>query len=146
MDYIVLRLGNIYGPRQNSKGEAGVIAIFIDKLLSNVRPVIFGNGDQTRDYTYVKDVAQAFILGLEKSISGEFNIGTAQETNVNEIFKKIAEAMKNKTSPLREAEKPGDQKRISLDPQKAKKELGWAPKYGLDKGIKETAEWFKSQK
>lgn len=142
LNYITLRLGNVYGPRQNSRGEAGVIAIFIDKLLHGERPMIFGDGKQTRDYTYVEDVAQAFIMAQEKKICGEFNISTGKETNVNEILEKITQKMKKNITPVYCPSKPGDEQQRCLDWRKAKKELGWSPKYDLDEGIKETINWF----
>jgi UDP-glucose 4-epimerase len=145
IDYVVLRLGNIYGPRQSTKGEAGVIAIFIDKLLNNVPPVIYGDGKQTRDYVYVKDVVHAFILALEKPISGHFNISTGKETNVNEIYVRLIKATHKIISPVYMAEKDGDQKRICLDRRKALEELEWTPQYDLNSGINETVEWFQQK-
>lgn len=145
IDYVVLRLGNIYGPRQSTKGEAGVVAIFIDKLLSNTQPIIYGNGKQTRDYVYVKDVVRAFNLALEKSVSGCFNVSTGKETDVNEIFYKAAKATHKESVPVYVPEKEGDQKRICLDRRKALRFLGWTPSYSLDSGISETAEWFKQK-
>lgn len=144
LDYTALRMANIYGPRQNSQGEAGVIAIFIDKLLRGEQPIINGDGTNTRDYLYVKDTAKAYILALEKPVSGEFNLGTAKETTVNEIYKKITEKMQIDALPVYGPAKLGEQKRSCLDWQKAKKELGWTPEYDLDKGIAETVEWFKA--
>ncbi len=146
LNYTALRMANIYGPRQNSKGEAGVIAIFIDKLLRGEQPIINGAGTITRDYVYVKDAAKAYMMSVEKPVSGEFNLGTAKETTVNEIYQKITEKMQINTPPVHGPEKIGEQKRSCLDWQKAQRVFGWSPKYDLDKGITETVEWFKSQK
>lgn len=145
LNYAALRLANVYGPRQRSIGEAGVVAIFADKLLKSEQPMINGNGTQTRDYVYVKDAAKAFMLAQEKKVSGEFNIGTGIETNVNEIFEKIAAATGKNIAPLYCPAKPGEQKRSCLNWQKAKKYLGWSPEYNLDKGIAETVKWFRNK-
>ncbi len=146
LDYAALRMANIYGPRQNSQGEAGVVAIFIDKLLRGEQPIINGDGRQTRDYVFVRDAAKAYLLALEKPVSGEFNIGTAQETAVNEIYSKIAQALNNNAAPGHGPAKSGEQKRSCLAWQKAKNELGWSPEYDLNKGIAKTIEWFRSKK
>ncbi|MGB2762424.1 MAG: GDP-mannose 4,6-dehydratase [Minisyncoccales bacterium] len=142
LPYVSLRLSNVYGPRQNSKGEAGVIAIFCDKILSNQQPIINGNGKQTRDYIYVDDGVEACILALKKNKVGTFNIGTAKETDVNTIFRKIKRLTNSSCKEIHISEKPGEQKRSCLDYSKTKKELGWQPKYNLDEGLKETVEWF----
>jgi UDP-glucose 4-epimerase len=143
LDYTILRLSNVYGPRQNSRGEAGVIAIFIDKLLRGEQPVINGSGEQTRDYVFVKDVAIAFVLALENdSEFDKFNISTGVETDVNQIFDKIVSAMKIDTSRKHEAAKGGEQQRSCLDNRLAIDALKWKPEYDIDRGIIETVEWF----
>ncbi|MCD6147770.1 SDR family oxidoreductase [bacterium] len=143
LDYLSLRLANVYGPRQNSKGEAGVVAIFTDKMLSGNQPIINGSGRQTRDFVYVKDVVEAALLAMEKEKSGIYNIGTAKETSINEIFRKIKELTGSNCQEIHGPEKPGEQKRSCLDYSKAKKELNWRPKYNLEEGLKETVKWFK---
>ena len=156
LPYVSLRLANVFGPRQNSKGEAGVIAIFCDKMLSGKftphrtrsgvgQPIINGSGKQTRDYVYVDDVVEAGILAFKKKKIGIFNIGTAQETDVNAIFRKIRKLINSNCKEIHIPEKPGEQKTSCLDCSKAKKELGWKPKYNLDRGLKETVEWFKNK-
>jgi len=168
LPYVSLRLSNVYGPRQNSKGEAGVIAIFCDKMLTPYRTegsgsglsgkftlhrtrsgekqaVINGSGRQNRDYVYVNDVVEASILALKKKKTGVYNIGTAKETNVNTIFRKIRKLTNSNCKEIHIPEKPGEQKRSCLDYSKAKKELGWQPKYDLDRGLKETVEWFRKK-
>lgn len=105
IDFVVLRYANVYGPRQNSKGEAGVVAIFINKILSKEQPIINGSGLQTRDYVYVKDVVKANMLAFENDASGIFNVGTGIETNVNEVFKKIIELMEVR---VKEVHGPGE--------------------------------------
>lgn len=143
LSYISLRLSNVYGPRQNSKGEAGVIAIFCDKMLSGGQPIIYGNGKQTRDFVFVDDVVEASILAMKSGKTGIYNIGTAKETDINTIFKKLKGLTHSNCKEVHGPEKIGEQKRSCLDFKKAKKELGWRPKYDLDKGLKKTIEWFK---
>jgi UDP-glucose 4-epimerase len=142
LDYLALRFANVYGPRQNSKGEAGVVAIFFDKIISGGQPVINGLGRQTRDFVFVDDVIRANILAIEKNKSGIFNIGTAKETDVNDIFKKIKTALNSKTKETHGPAKAGEQERSCLDFKKAKKTLGWEPEYNLNKGLEKTKEWF----
>jgi len=144
LPYISLRLANVYGPRQNSKGEAGVIAIFCDKMLLGKQPVINGSGLQTRDFIYVDDVVEANILAMKSRKTGIFNIGTAKETNINTIFRKIRELTDSKYKKIHGPALPGEQKRSCLDYSRAKRELSWQPKYSLDKGLKKTVAWFKS--
>ncbi|MBN1376936.1 SDR family oxidoreductase [Candidatus Woesearchaeota archaeon] len=145
LDYVSLRYSNVYGPRQNSKGEAGVVAIFIDKILNNEQPLINGDGKQTRDYVFVKDVVNANMLAFEKNITGIYNIGTANETTVNEIFRLINKNLGNKAEKKHAPAKKGEQQRSCLDYGKAEKALGWKPEYNIEKGIKETVDWFKNK-
>jgi len=142
LSYVSLRLANVYGPRQNSKGEAGVVAIFCDKLLNNKKPIINGDGTQTRDFVFVDDVVEANLLALEKDKVGLFNVGTGKETSVNEIFQKLKELMKIEIEPEYKEAKKGDLKRSCLDYSKIKKELGWQSRYSLDEGFKKTILYF----
>jgi len=146
LPYVSLRLGNIYGPRQNSKGEAGVIAIFSDKMLAGGQPIINGSGNQTRDFVYVDDVVEASTLALKENKVGVFNIGTAKETDVNTIFKKLKELTGSNCKIVHGSAMPGEQKRSCLDFKKAKRELKWSPKYDLENGLKKTIDWFLRQK
>ena len=145
LNSVILRFANVYGPRQNSKGEAGVIAIFCDKMLKNEEVIINGDGEQTRDFVFVNDVVKAALLAAEKEKSGIYNIGTAKETSINEIFRKIKELTGSNCREIHGPAKIGEQKRSCLDFSRAKKELGWQPKYSLEKGLRETAKWFKNQ-
>lgn len=138
LPFVSLRLANVYGPRQNSKGEAGVVAIFCDKMLTGKQPIINGNGKQTRDFVYVEDVIGASILAMKKNKSGIFNIGTAKETDVNTIFEMLKKIIRSTCKEIHGPGQKGEQKRSCLDYSKAKKELGWQPKYRLEEGIKET--------
>lgn len=144
LPFVSSRLANVYGPRQNSKGEAGVVAIFCDKMLSKKQPIINGDGTQTRDFIFVDDIIEASILAMESKKVGIFNIGTAKETDINMIFRKLKKLTGSKCKEIHGKAKPGEQKRSCLDFSKAKKELAWKPKYNLEEGLKKTIEWFKT--
>lgn len=139
----ILRYGNIYGPRQNPHGEAGVIAIFIKKLLAKEQPIINGDGTQTRDYTHVYDVVQANLKALSYPNFGIFNVGTGIETNVNEIFHIINSALGSPAKEVHGSAKQGEQLRSILDNSTIKKHLNWEPTIKLPSGLIETVEWFK---
>jgi len=143
LNYTALRLANIYGPRQNSKGEAGVIAIFCNKILKNEEVVINGDGEKTRDFVFVDDVVNVAILSIEQEKSDIYNIGTGIETNINEIFRKIKELTNSDCKEIHAPEKLGEQKRSCLDFSKVKQELNWEPEYNLEKGLGDTIKWFK---
>ena len=135
---VVLRLANIYGPRQNPHGEAGVIAIFTDRLLRGEPCVINGDGLQTRDYVYVGDVAEAALRALERpQVTGPINIGTGVETTVVALFEALRAAFghgESRHGPAR----PGEQRRSLLDASRARQVLGWTPRVGLDEGLRRT--------
>ena len=141
---IVLRYSNVYGPRQDPYGEAGVVAIFTNKMLHNQPPTIFGNGKQTRDYVYVKDVARANLLALESNYSGVLNVGTGIETDVNTLATIIAHHTHFRGQPVYQPSRPGEQFRSVIDPAKAKRELGWQPAVDLSGGLRETVEHFRA--
>jgi UDP-glucose 4-epimerase len=143
LPFVSLRLANVYGPRQNSKGEAGVVAIFCDKMLSKKQPIINGSGKQTRDFIFIDDVVEANILALKKDKVGTFNIGTGKETDINTIFIKLKELTGSNCKEIHGPAKLGDQQKSCLDYSKAQKELNWQPKYTLEEGLKKTVEWFK---
>jgi UDP-glucose 4-epimerase len=140
LPYVSLRLANVYGPRQNSKGEAGVVAIFIEKILKGIQPMINGSGRQTRDFVYVEDVVKAALLAFKKNKVGIFNIGTAKETNVNNIFRRIKKLTYSNCKEIHSFGKSGEQKKSCLDFSKAKKQFGWKPNYDLDSGLKRIIE------
>ncbi|MFH1563968.1 MAG: NAD-dependent epimerase/dehydratase family protein [Nitrospirota bacterium] len=142
LNYTVLRYANIYGPRQDPWGEAGVVAIFINKLLKNEQPIINGNGEQTRDYTYVDDVVEANILAINSPTTGIFNIGTGIETSVNKLFSMILKTMEAKVKEAHGPAKDGETSRSCIDGTKAKEILGWQPKIKFEEGIKRTVEYF----
>jgi UDP-glucose 4-epimerase len=136
----------VYGPRQNFRGEAGVIAIFIDQLLSGNTPVINGDGKQTRDFVFVGDVAAANMLALDSSFIGAINIGTGVETDLNTLYAKLAAGLGAKVAPIHGAAKEGEQRRSVLETSRAKKILGWAPKTSLDQGLAETIAYYRKAK
>lgn len=142
LDYLSLRYSNVYGPRQNPFGEAGVVAIFTHKLLEGEQPVINGDGFQTRDYVYVSDVVRANIKALEIKSSGEFNISTGIETSVNELFKNLADISGKKIKASHGPAKKGEQQRSCLSYKKARDILNWTPAVLIEEGLKQTVEWF----
>lgn len=144
--YVALRYANVFGPRQNPHGEAGVIAIFIEHLLANRQPQIFGDGEQTRDFVYVGDVVQANLKALAYRESGCFNIGTGKETSINTVFDTLADLTNFSKPAIRAPGKPGEQRRSVLDNQFAYKQMGWSPQKSLQAGLAETVVWFKKQR
>lgn len=143
LNYVSLRYSNVYGPRQDPRGEAGVVAIFIKKMLNGEEPMINGDGEQTRDFVYVEDVAEANVLSVESEVSGDiFNIGTGIETNVNEIAQQIKKVINPNIAIKHGPHKPGEQKRSVIDCKKAKKILGWEPCVALSDGLRKTCDYF----
>jgi UDP-glucose 4-epimerase len=143
LDYVVLRYANIYGPRQNPYGECGVVAIFTDKILRGILPVINGDGEQTRDYVYVGDVVKANVLALNSNKPAVYNIGTASETSVNYIFDKINKLAGTDFKENHGPPKKGEQKRSVLSYEKIYKELGWVPEVNINEGLKLTIAYYK---
>jgi|LSQX01.2.fsa_nt_gb UDP-glucose 4-epimerase len=144
LDFVALRFGNVYGPRQNSKAEAGVIAIFAEKLLNNEQPKIFGDGKQTRDFVYIEDVVNSAIKSINKNLNGIYNIGTGIETDINYIFDCIKKETCSNINKIYEGEKKGEVRRSSLSAKKFQQSAEWAPSYTIEEGIKNTVQWFKS--
>ena len=143
LNYVSLRYANVYGPRQDPHGEAGVVAIFSQKMLAEDQPVINGTGEQTRDYTFVGDVAQANLLALNADITGEFNIGTGIETTVNDLFEKIKSISGARIKDVHGEAKKGEQFRSVLDWSRARNDLGWNPNISLYDGLEKTVTFFK---
>lgn len=143
LDYVILRYANIYGPRQNPLGEAGVVAIFCNKMLKGGEPIINGDGKQTRDYTYVDDVVKANVLALGYARSNIFNVGTGIETSVNDVFHALRRSL-NPSCPERHGPpKEGEQRRSVISYGRIQAELGWEPGVKLEEGLRSTAEYFK---
>lgn len=143
LNYTVLRYPNVYGPRQNPHGEAGVIAIFLGLMLNRKRPTIFGDGTQTRDYTFVEDVVDANTIALTRGDGEIYNLGTGVETSVQQVFDSIEAILHTGLKPIYANERVGEIKRISLGATKAKKEIGWSPKYDFQSGLRKTIEYYK---
>jgi len=144
IERVILRYANVYGPRQDPLGEAGVVAIFTGKILKGETPVIYGDGAQTRDYIYVEDVVEANVLALNGK-EGVYNIGTGKETSVNELIEVFSKVLGREIKPEYAPPRIGEVHRISLDGDRAKKELGFVPKYSLEEGIRKTIEWYRGK-
>ena len=144
LDYTALRYGNVYGPRQDPNGEAGVIAIFIGKFLAREPVRIDWDGEQTRDYVYVKDVARANIDALERGSGNALCIGTNKRTSVNEIYRALVEISGFDAPTAPGPKRPGDARDAQFDPSLAAQVLGWKPTTALIDGMRETFDYFKS--
>lgn len=142
LNYTVLRLANIYGPRQNYLGEAGVVAIFCHQLKNNQPIFINGNGHQTRDFVFVADVVAAALKALKDKKPNIYNIATSKENNINQLASALQKVSGVKTPIEHRSAIKGEQMRSCLNYQKIKKHLGWSPKYDLEKGLRETWQWF----
>lgn len=140
-----LRYANVYGPRQDPHGEAGVVAIFARALLAGRSPTIFGDGGQTRDFVCVDDVVRANLLAADRRVEGAFNIGTGRGTSVNTIFRVLAGKLGATVSPLHASPRSGDVGHIRLAADSALQHLGWAPMVSLEDGLAATAAWFVQQ-
>ncbi len=147
IDYLALRFGNVYGPRQDPQGEAGVVAIFCGRILDGKPVTIYGTGEQTRDYVFVGDVVRAILAALKSTASGvALNIGTGVETNVNDLFSTLAAIADFPTHPEYGPARPGEQMRSVISPARAAEVLGWRPEKKLEDGLEETFKFFKDQR
>ncbi len=135
-DYLILRYANVYGPRQNPRGEAGVIAIFTDLMKRNMRPKIFGNGNKTRDYIYIDDITGANTFGLKRGKNEILNIGSGKEISDRKVFNTLAQAINFKRPPIYAPFRKGEVYRIYSDCSRARKILGWQTKINFEQGIK----------
>ena len=144
LNYTILRYANVYGPRQNPFGEAGVVAIFTNKLLKNENPVINGEGKQTRDYVFVEDVVRANVITLEDKSSEIYNVGTGFETNVNELFNKLNKIAGNKAEEKHGPAAKGEQLRSVISSAKLYNRFNWKPSIKMDEGLIKTFNSFKS--
>jgi len=146
MNGLSLRYANVYGPRQNPQGEAGVVAIFCSRLLAGQPLVINGDGFQTRDFVHVSDVAAANLLALERAdVAGRVNIGTGVETSVNAICDGLSKAAGSRVETVHAPERPGEQRRSCLSPKLAERLLGWRPTVLLDDGLAQTLAHFRKE-
>jgi len=143
---VVLRLANVYGPRQDAHGEAGVVAIFIEHLLRNEPPPLRGDGKPTRDYVHVTDVARAFIAAAEGRRAGTFNVGTGRPTSTAKVLALLQEAAGTKIEPGREPLRPGELQASAVDVTRIEQELDWRPEIELAKGLSQTFDWYRKQR
>ncbi|MEM3793636.1 MAG: SDR family oxidoreductase [Candidatus Bathyarchaeia archaeon] len=142
IEYISLRYPNVYGPRQDPFGEAGVVAIFTGQMLRGEQPIINGSGEQERDFLYVEDVARANLLALHKEGVGIYNLGWGKGTSVNEIFRLLKELTGYPGKAVHGPPKQGEVFKICLNSEKARRELGWEPTVPLEEGLKRTVDYF----
>ena len=142
MSYSILNLSNVYGPRQDPYGEAGVMSIFTGKLMNNETPTIYGDGKQTRDYVYVLDVVDALIKSAETDDNLFLNIGTGVETSVNELVSILSQKISWDGEPEYAPKREGELLRSVLNNERAMSQIGWEPKYTLDTGLDELISWF----
>ena len=143
LSYAALRYSNVYGPRQNPHGEAGVVAIFSRALLQGRAPTINGDGRQTRDYIFVGDVVAANVAALGSDEVGHFNVGTGRQTDVNELAALLVKASGTTLEPQHGPQRPGEQRTSALDAKLIEKTLGWRPQVSLEDGIRMTFDWFR---
>ncbi len=146
LEYVALRYANVYGPRQNPHGEAGVVAIFCERMLAGQQPVIYGTGEQTRDFVFVKDVVAANLAALAAPGCEIINIGTARETSVNQLFHHLNALMAAGMPEKHADKKEGEQMRSVIDPGKARRILQWLPQYTIENGLAETVAFFRQRK
>lgn len=144
MKYTILRYANVYGPRQNASGEGGVVSIFSLKLLKDESIHVFGDGEQTRDFVYVKDIAAANIAAIHKADNEIINIGCQSSISVNQLIQAMGKVLKKEITPVYYPSRIGDIKHSKLLNDKAKNILGWQPQYSLEEGLKETIDFYKS--
>jgi len=145
IDYVALRYANVYGPRQDPHGEAGVVAIFCGRILEGQPCTIYGDGGQTRDYIYVGDVVRANLAAIQSAVSGAFNIGTGVETDVNQLYRALADAAGSKTAPKHGPARAGEQRRSVITAARAARELAWTPQVTLGDGLARTYSFFKEK-
>ena len=144
LDFTVLRYPNVFGPRQNPHGEAGVNAIFIGLLCEGKRPTIFGDGNAVRDYLYVDDVVEANALALTKGSGEIMNLGWGKGVSVNDVFHALARILDFHEPPIYAPARPGEVQKIYLDASRARRVLGWQPRVEFEEGLRRTVEWYRS--
>jgi UDP-glucose 4-epimerase len=145
LDYSIVRLGNVYGPRQEPHGEAGVIAIFVRAMIANEPVTIFGDGKDERDYVYVSDIVDGFLKAAEKGGPTVYNLGSGIGTNANDLAARLIALTETRVRPEYGPPRPGDIHMVRLNPEKAREQLGWEVTVGLDEGMKSTVNFFRDE-
>ncbi|HJS65928.1 MAG TPA: NAD-dependent epimerase/dehydratase family protein [Nitrospiraceae bacterium] len=145
LQVVNLRYANVYGPRQDPDGEAGVVAIFIQKLLNNEQAIVNGNGRQTRDFVYVEDVVEANLAVMGQETQGTFNVGTGEETSINDVLRILVGHTNSTCKELHGPAKHGEQVRSVIDASKIRQELSWEPRTELSEGLKRTIDYFRER-
>jgi UDP-glucose 4-epimerase len=145
LQIVSLRYANVYGPRQDPEGEAGVVAIFIQKLLNNEQAIINGNGRQTRDFVYVEDVVEANLAAMGQDIQGTYNVGTGEETSVNDLLGILVRLTNSTCKEVHGPAKGGEQARSVIDSGKLRHELSWESRTELSEGLKHTVDYFRER-
>jgi UDP-glucose 4-epimerase len=143
LDYTVLRYANVYGPRQNPRGEAGVVAIFTGRMLASQPVTINGSGEQERDFVYVGDCARGNVLAVEKGSGGIYNLGTSRGISINLLFSELANIIQYPSKPNMGPAKAGETLKIYLDARRAQAQLGWSPTVSLEQGLRQTVTHFR---
>jgi len=145
LQMVNLRYSNVYGPRQDPDGEAGVVAIFIQKLLNNEQAIVNGNGRQTRDFIYVEDVVEANLAVMGQEVQGTYNVGTGEETSINDLLRILISHTNSACKEVHGPAMSGEQARSVIDSSKIHQELSWEPKVELREGLKRTVEYFRER-
>ncbi len=145
LQVVNLRYANVYGPRQDPDGEAGVVAIFIQKLLNNEQAIVNGNGRQTRDFIYVEDVVEANLAVMGQETQGTYNVGTGEETSINDVLRILVGHTNSTCKELHGPAKHGEQVRSVIDASKIRQELSWEPRTELSDGLKRTIDYFRER-
>lgn len=145
LTYVSLRYANVYGPRQDPDGEAGVVAIFTEKMLRGEQPIINGTGEQTRDFIHVDDVVDANLAALRSDRQGIYNVGTGRETSILELFRMLTAQIAPELPTVYGSSKPGEQIRIALDCSKIYRDLGWRAGMGLGAGLAQTVAYYRAR-
>ncbi len=145
IEYVALRYGNVYGPRQNPHGEAGVVAIFLERMFTGKQPVINGDGKNTRDYIYVSDIVRTNVHALETKANGVYNVGTAAEIDVNTVFRILKEQIGSDCPEEHGPSKTGEQRRSVISYKRLHEEFGWEPEFEFEKGLIPTVDFFRKK-
>lgn len=145
IDYFALRYSNVYGPRQDSSGEGGVVSIFCENMILGKKSYIYGDGEQIRDFVYVKDIAVANLMAIKSDKCGIYNVCTNTKMTINNLYEHMKTLTKNELEPIRVEERKGDIKNSYMTYDKIRNDIGWTPKYTIEEGLSETLDYFKNK-